>query len=130
MPIQAISNSQSRNQNFTGRVQIMNDLSYLPCKQLRKALPQLEDFMESKPYDLFVTQEHKNKLISFVVKKEEDIFRHNSPFAETLVPTDKVDEGDLYLSAVKRIAKRYEELPNTSFLHKCKTFFNNLLGKN
>ncbi len=132
MQIQPISNSSKNNQSFQGKINIENDLSYLPCKYVRQAYDSMTKMIENKPFDLFISQNHKNKSLSFVVQKEEHFGKINKPFVKNIIAdASTMDNGkitkDLYSTVAEETIKTYEEmfLPSQKD-SKIKRFFNKI----
>ena len=99
MQIQPISISSKNNQTFQGKINIENDLSYLPCKYVRQAYDSMSKMIENKPFDLFISQNHKNKSLNFVAQKEEHFGKINKPFAKNIISN---------ASGVFSISKRFK----------------------
>lgn len=131
MQVQTISNSN--NKNFTGRVEILGDLSYNPCRYVRKAYNSMQELIKDKPFDLFIKQNHKENTLNIYAVKSEDLLKKNKPLVQNRISTF-LDDGqsttDLYVSVAKNAVDRYENLPpKVTFMQKCSKFFSNL-GKN
>lgn len=132
MQIQPISNSSKNNQTFQGKINIENDLSYLPCKYVRQAYDSMTKMIEKKPFDLFISQNHKNKSLNFVAQKEEHLGKINKPFVQNIiVDASTMDNGkytkDLYSTVAEETIKTYEEMFLSSQKHsKIKRFFNKI----
>ena len=135
MQVTAISISQSNQQNFQGKINIVNDLSYLPCKYVRKAYSSMEEMIKDKPFDLFIRQNHQNKSISIIAKKPGHLGKINKPFTESIITNaSTMDEGndtvDLYTSVARETIKTYDKaFPQISTGQKIKNFFNKLSDK-
>ena len=113
MNIPAITNTQQ--QNFKGNINIVNDLSYLPCKYVRQAYDSMAEMIKDKPFDLFIRQNHKEKSLSFIAKKVEHLGKIHKPFVETvLLDASTLDKGastkDIYTAMAKKSIDDYEVL--------------------
>ncbi len=132
MQIQPISISSKNNQTFQGKINIENDLSYLPCKYVRQAYDSMSKMIENKPFDLFISQNHKNKSLNFVAQKEEHFGKINKPFAKNIISNaSTMDNGEytknLYSTVAEDTINTYEK----AFLasqkdSKIKRFFNKI----
>ena len=135
MQIPAISNTQTNNQNFQGQLNIVNDLSYLPCKYTRAAYDEMSKIIKDKPFDLFIKQNYKEDSLSFIAKKPKHLGKINKPFAKSvIIDASRMDQGqdttDLYIAVAKETANMYDNaFPELSPKEKCKKFFNKLLNK-
>lgn len=135
MQVTAISNSQPNKQNFQGNVNIINDLSYLPCKYVRKAYSAMEEMIKDKPFDLFIRQNHKEQSISIIAKKPEHLGKINKPFMETIITNaSTMDNGndtvDLYTAVAKETINTYNKaFPTIPTGEKIKKFLNKLGNK-
>lgn len=136
MQIQAISSvKQNKNQNFRGNVNIVNDLSYLPCKYVRQAYDSMNELIKDKPFDLFIRQNHGKHSLNFIAKKPQHLGKINKPFVEnTISNASNLDNGvytkELYAIVAEMTINSYEK----AFLPvkkegNVKTFFNKLVNK-
>ena len=135
MQIPAISNTQQNNTNFQGKINIVNDLSYLPCKYTRAAYDSISQMIKDKPFDLFIKQNHKHHSLSMIAKKTEHIGKLNKPFIENIIPdASTMDNGqyttDLYKAVAKETINIYETaFPESKKGEKIKKFINKLTNK-
>ena len=136
MQVQAISNAQqNKNQNFQGKVNIVNGLSYLPCKYVRQAYASMNELIKDKPFDLFIRQNHGEHSLNFIAKKPQHLGKINKPFVEnTISNASNLDNGEytkeLYAIVAEMTINSYEK----AFLSvkkegNVKTFFNKLVNK-
>ena len=114
MQIPAISATQSNNQSFQGKVNIVNDLSYLPCKYVRTAYDSISKMVEDKPFDIFIKQNHKDKSLSFIAKRPEHVGLKNKPVVEySIANASEMDNQekttDLYISVAKQSIEDYNK---------------------
>lgn len=114
MQIQAVSTIQSNNQNFQGKVNIVNDLSYLPCKYVRNAYDSISKMVEDKPFDIFIRQNHKDKSLSFIAKRPEHVGLKRRPLVEYSISNasemdNKEKTTDLYIAVAKKSIDEYSE---------------------
>lgn len=80
MQIQHITNNSTKNnQNFQGKVFVDTDLSYYPCRFVRKYLKTMQDMIAEKPYDLFIKQNHADNTVSIIAQKEKDLGKRKAP---------------------------------------------------
>lgn len=132
MQIQPISISSKNNQTFQGKINIENDLSYLPCKYVRQAYDSMTKMIENKPFDLFISQNHKNKSLNFVAQKEEHLGKLNKPFIQNVIANaSTMDNGkytkNLYSTVAEDTINTYEKVFLTSQKDsKIKRFFNKI----
>ena len=135
MQVQTISNSQPNKQSFQGNINIVNDLSYNPCKYVRKAYNSIAEIIKDKPYDLFIKQNYKEDSLSFIAKKPKHLGKINKPKEKSvIIDASRMDQGqdttDLYIAVAKETANMYDKaFPELSAKEKCKKFFNKLLNK-
>ena len=135
MQVTAISNSHPNKQNFQGNINIVNDLSYLPCKYVRKAYSAMEEMIKDKPFDLFIKQNHPEKSISMIAKKPEHLGKINKPFMENIIiDASTMDNGsdtvDLYTAVARETINTYDKaFPTISTGEKIKKFLNKLGNK-
>lgn len=135
MQIPSISNTQPKNQTFQGNINIVNDLSYLPCKYVRKAYDSMAKMIEDKPFDLFIKQDHKNKTLNFIAKKPEDLGKIKKPFVKNIIlDAPNLDNGqyteDLYKTVAKETIDTYNTMyPTYTKGEKIKRFFNKLANE-
>ncbi len=132
MQVQNITNSQHKAQTFQGSVSILGDLSYVPCRQISKATPKLQELFANKNFDLFIKQDYRANQLVFMAKKPQHLFKKNKPSAKAYISShEMLNSDDLYLSVAKHVADVYENLPaKKSFVEKLKNFFNNLCKTN
>ena len=133
MQIPAISNTQTNNQNFQGQLNIVNDLSYLPCKYTRAAYDEMSKIIKDKPFDLFIRQNHKENTLSFIAKKTEHLGKKNKPFVENIITNiSTMDNGkyttDLYKSVAEDTVNTYDKTyPTKNKNEKIKNFINKFI---
>ncbi len=133
MQVQTISNSQLNNQTFQGKIEILGDLSYNPCRYVRKAYNSMQELIKDKPYDLFIKQNHKDRTVNIYAVKSEDLLKKNKLFTKNEISAMS-DDGqattDLYISVAKNTIENYEKLPKpTTFKQGCSKFLKNLGNK-
>ncbi len=126
MQVQKISNNNSQNTTgFQGKVFVDQDLSYYPCKFVRKHLETMKKMIAEKPYDLFIKQDHPNNTVNLIAQREIDLGRRNA--VRHIVVMDKnlefYDVAAQY--AIEEFDKKLSTLPPT-FKEKSKIFFNKL----
>lgn len=114
MQIQTISNSQPNKLSFQGNVNIVNDLSYLPCKYVRQSYDSMVELIKDKPFDLFIKQNHQDKSLSFIAKKAEHLGKIKKPFMENVIlDASTMDNGsdtiDLYTAVAKETINTYDK---------------------
>ena len=133
MQVSAISQSQQQNKHsFQGRVDIVNDLSYLPCKYVRKAYDSMSKMIEDKPFDLFIFQDYKLGNLKFVAQKTEHLGKKNKPLIKYQIGNAQyADNGhntsDLYISVAKHTIEDYSKAyPEVSAGDKIKRFVSSL----
>lgn len=123
MQIQSIDKSQHyNNMAFQGNVNIVNDLSYLPCKYVRKSYDSIVKMMEDKPFDLFIKQEHKTGNLHFIAKKPEHVFKKDAPCINSIIgDASRMDDGestkDLYVAVARDAVNGYDNyiIPELAF---------------
>lgn len=139
MQIQAIDKSQhSNNMTFQGSVNIVNDLSYLPCKYVRKSYDSLVKMMEDKPFDLFIKQDHKTGNLHFIAKKPEHAYKKDAPCSDGIIcEASRMDHGehtkDLYIAVARDSVNGYDDyiIPKLalSMSSRIKRFIGNVYAK-
>lgn len=121
MQVNNISNTTQ--QNFNGKVVIINDLSAIPTSYVRKNADKLKSLVQDLPFDLFIKQNHKEETVSIIAQKEKD-FRNN------IAKYVKISFGkneDLYRSSAKNAIIMYQAGNiKPTFGEKVKKIFNNL----
>lgn len=133
MQVPAISNVQSNSQTFQGRINIVNDLSYNPCKYVRKAYDSISKELGDKPFDLFIKQDYKTNSLLFIAQKMQHAGRKNKPFIKNIITNaQELDQGeyttDLYAAVARETINSY----NDKFASKtvnAKEFFKNVSNK-
>jgi len=126
MQVQTVSNSKQNAQNFTGGVQIVNDLSYNPCKYVRRAYDAMSELVKDKPYDIFVNQDYANESLSLIVSKPKHAYKSSKRRTEsTILNAPHLDSGDattdLYVAVAKDAVAKYEKFfPKKSFVQNLK----------
>lgn len=133
MQVPAISNVQSNNQTFQGRINIVNDLSYNPCRYVRKAYDSISKELGDKPFDLFIKQDYKTNSLLFIAQKMQHAGRKNKPFVKNVIANaQELDQGeyttDLYAAVARETINSY----NDKFASKtvnAKEFFKNVSNK-
>ena len=133
MQVPAISNVQSNNQTFQGRINIVNDLSYNPCRYVRKAYDSISKELGDKPFDLFIKQDYKTNSLLFIAQKMQHAGRKNKPFVKNVIANaQELDQGeyttDLYAAVARETINSY----NDKFASKTvnvKEFFKNIGNK-
>ncbi len=129
MQVQNITNSQHQTQSFQGSIAVWGgDLSYIPCRQIRKAYPKLQELFADKNFDLFIKEDHRANQLIFMAKKPEHFGRKYKPSVKAYISNHEIkNSDDLYYSVAKHVAEEYEQLAvQKTFGQKCKSFFNNL----
>lgn len=127
MQVQTISNST--NQNFTGKVEILGDLSYNPCRYVRQAYDSMQELIKDKPFDLFIKQNHKENTLSMIAKKSEHLGKPDKPFIRNSISdVSRMDDGsytkDLYISTAEYTIDLYDSAyPTYTNGEKVKRFF-------
>ena len=135
MQVQTISISQPNKQSFQGNINIVNDLSYNPCKYVRKAYNSIAEIIKDKPYDLFIKQNYKEDSLSFIAKKPKHLGKINKPFMENIIiDASTMDNGsdkvDLYTAVARETINTYDKaFPTISTGEKIKKFLNKLGNK-
>ena len=133
MQVPAISNVQSNNQTFQGRINIVNDLSYNPCKYVRKAYDSISKELCDKPFDLFIKQDFKGDSIVFVAQKMQHAGRKNKPFIKNIITNAQaLDQGDSTTDLYAAVARETINSYNDKFASKtvnAKEFFKNVSNK-
>lgn len=71
--------------NFQGKVFVDPDLSYYPCKFVRKHFDKMSELMKEKPYDLFIKQDHGTDNVHLLFQKQEHLGKRNAPKHTVLV---------------------------------------------
>ena len=66
MQVQKINNQSQNNTNFQGKIFVEPDLSYEPCKFVRRHFDTMQKLIADKPYDLFIKQDHAEKTVSII----------------------------------------------------------------
>lgn len=133
MQVPAISNVQSNSQTFQGRINIVNDLSYNPCRYVRKAYDSISKELGDKPFDLFIKQDYKTNSLLFIAQKMQHAGRKNKPFVKNVIANaQELDQGeyttDLYAAVARETINSY----NDKFASKTvnvKEFFKNVSNK-
>ena len=133
MQVPAISNVQSNKQIFQGRINIINDLSYNPCRYVRKAYDSISKELGDKPFDLFIKQDYKTKSLLFIAQKMQHAGRKNKPFVKNVIANaQELDQSeyttDLYAAVARETINSY----NDKFASKTvnvKEFFKNIGNK-
>lgn len=126
MQIQHITNNSTKNkQNFQGKVFVDPDLSYYPCRFVRKHLKTMQNMVAEKPYDLFIKQNHANDTVNLIMQREKDYGKKNA--VNTVVTIHKnlefYDVAAKY--AIEEFDTKLKNLPQT-FTEKSKEFLNKL----
>lgn len=126
MQIQSIANNSTKNnQNFQGKVFVAPDLSYYPCRYVRKHLKTMQNMIAEKPYDLFIKQNHADNTVSVIAQREKDLGKRKA--AKHIVTMNKnlefYDVAAKY--AIEEFDAKLKNLPQT-FTEKSKKFFNKL----
>lgn len=126
MQVQSVSNINSQN-NFTGRVIIVDELSAIPNKMVRKSAEKLKQMVADKSYDLFIRENPAEHTVSVIAQKEKDFGKANKLQGHVLV-SKTVDEDipDVYELAAEHAFSDYEnklESMPENFKEKCKNFF-------
>lgn len=133
MQVPAISNVQSNKQIFQGSINIINDLSYNPCRYVRKAYDSISKELGDKPFDLFIKQDYKTNSLLFIAQKMQHAGRKNKPFVKNVIANaQELDQGeyttDLYAAVARETINSY----NDKFASKTvnvKEFFKNVSNK-
>lgn len=108
MKVQNISNTQ-QNINFQGNVIIVNDLSAIPSKLVRKSAQTLKTMVADKNYDLLIKQNHEQKTVSIIAQNPKYCGNPLKPHVETIINQNK----DLYEKAAKNSMDKFEALPQS-----------------
>lgn len=147
MQVQNISNNQ---QSFQGK--------FIPRKMSNEAMdlisPNFRNFqnlVENKSYNLYVTEDKKNKVLNFIVQKARDFGKKNRPIMEvsadtragiylaTAVPAEQKatiavakqpDKKNLYFATAEYAVSEFEKIktPET-FAEKCRRYGKKVLQK-
>ncbi len=105
-------NPQLNQQKFTGRVAIVNELSEIPTRQVRKSADALKAIFKEKNFDLFIEQDYKSNKLLFTAQKPEHFGQADKPRVSNLVSINELPEdSDLYEAVGKHVAIEYEKLP-------------------
>lgn len=124
MQVPKISN-QEQKQNFQGNVFVDPDLSYYPCKFVRKHYAKLKEMISEKPYDLFIRQNHKENTVSIIAQREQDLLKRK-PLRHIVLMDKNLEFYDLAAKyAIEEYDKKLMNLAPT-FKEKCNKFFNKL----
>lgn len=125
MQVQKINNQNQNNTNFQGKVFVAPDLSYYPCKFVRKHLDTMNKMIADKPYDLFIKQNHANKTVSIIAQKEKDLGKRKAP-SHVVLMEQNIEFYDIAAqNAIEEFDKKLANLPPT-FKEKVGKFFNKL----
>lgn len=125
MQVQKINNQNQNNTNFQGKVFVATDLSYYPCKFVRKHLDTMNKMIADKPYDLFIKQNHANKTVSIIAQKEKDLGKRKAP-SHVVLMEQNIEFYDIAAqNAIEEFDKKLANLPPT-FKEKVGKFFNKL----
>lgn len=96
MQVQTISNTKSNNQNFQGNVVIVNELSYNPCKYVRKAMGAMQEMIKDKPYDLFIKQHYKENEVSLTAQDSINYLKNKGLKSEAFVSSGENITDEFY----------------------------------
>lgn len=125
MQVQKINNQNQNNTNFQGKVFVAPDLSYYPCKFVRKHLDTMNKMIADKPYDLFIKQNHGQNTVSIIAQKEKDLGKRKAP-RHIVLMEQNIEFYDIAAqNAIEEFDKKLANLPPT-FKEKVGKFFNKL----
>ena len=126
MQVQKIPNNNAQNnKSFQGKVFVDPDLSYYPCRFVRKHLTTMQEMIAKKPYDLFIKQNHAENTVSIIAQKEKDLGRRKAP-RHAVIMDKNLEFYDIAATyAIEEFDKKLASLPPT-FKEKTKKFFNKL----
>ncbi len=125
MQVQKINNQNQNNTNFQGKVFVEPDLSYYPCKFVRKHLDTMKKMIADKPYDLFIKQNHGQNTVSIIAQKEKDLGKRKAP-RHVVLMEQNIEFYDIAAqNAIEEFDKKLANLPPT-FKEKVGKFFNKL----
>lgn len=125
MQVQKINNQSQNNTNFQGKIFVEPDLSYEPCKFVRRHFETMKNMIADKPYDLFIKQDHAEKTVSIIAQKETDLGKikankHIVKMSQNLEFYDIATQN-----VIEEFDKKLANLPPT-FKEKTIKFFNKL----
>lgn len=106
MKTQNISNTP-QNTNFQGNVIIVNDLSAVPTKLVRRSADKLKTMIADKNCDLFIRQNHSQHSISIIAQNPKYHGNFKKPHKETIIDQNSY----FYEEAALNSIKEYEKLP-------------------
>lgn len=116
------NNNVQSNTNFNGKLIVEPDLSYYPCKFVRRHYETMQRLIAEKPYDLFIKQNHGEDTVSIIAQKEKDLIK-NKPLRHEVIMSKNLEFYDVAAdSAIKEFDKKLASLPPT-FKEKAKSFF-------
>lgn len=115
--------SNTNQQNFNGKVVIIDDLSAVPASFVRKNAVKLKKLVNELPFDLFIKQNHKDDTVSIIAQKEKDFRKNNAKYVK--ISFNK--NADLYDKSAEKAVKFYQAYNiKPTFVEKLKKIFNNL----
>lgn len=125
MQVQKINNQNQNNTNFQGKVFVEPDLSYYPCKFVRKHLDTMQKMIADKPYDLFIKQNHGQNTVSIIAQKEKDLGKRKA-LRHIVLMEQNIEFYDIAAqNAIEEFDKKLANLPPT-FKEKAGKIFNKL----
>ncbi len=96
MQVQTISNTKPDNKSFQGNVIIVNELSYNPCRYVRKAMGAMQEMIKDKPYDLFIKQHYKENEVSLTAQDSINYLRNKGLKSEAFVSSGANINDEFY----------------------------------
>ena len=139
MQIKTIDKSQqSNNTTFQGKVNVVNDLTFVPRKYMSKAFDSMSKLVENEPFDLFIKQDNKTDTLRIVAMKPEHAGRKGAPFIENVIgDASTMDSGvyttDLYVATARDTVNLYNNFITpelgSSLGSKIKKFVDKLFAK-
>lgn len=124
MQVNNISNTNQ--QNFKGKIVIIDDLSAVPANYVRQHAKQLKSLVKELPFDLFIKQNHKEGTVSVIAQKEKDFIKNNKKYVK--ITFDKND--DCYYKSAENAVKFYQTRnKKSSFSERIKRKIKNLIEK-
>lgn len=128
MQVQKINSQTQNNTNFQGKIFVEPDLSYKPCKFVRRHFETMKSMISNKPYDLFITQDHVNGTVKLIAQNEKDLGKRKALRHIVLVDKNVEDYDIAAAEVINGFDEKLSNLPPT-LKEKTKNFFAKLAEK-